>query len=339
MKRALLLVALTACGGDERCDPATGFCDRLSSYGLFEDIAAQTPASGVVPYAINTPLFSDYAAKDRFVRLPDSMTLSWSDLDAFGAPEGTVLVKTFSYPHDRRDPSAGRRLLETRLLVRTADSWTGASYVYDEEDQTDARLAVAGATLDTSWIHDDGSERTNRYSVPDKNQCKSCHAEHDGVIGALGPKARHVGNLAELVDAGLVSGAPPREMWPRAVVASDPSTGTVEERARRWLDINCGHCHNATGAARTSGLYLDATVTDPAQLGVCKPPVAAGGGSGGRRFAIVPGAPDESILVFRIESTEPDIAMPELGRNLVDAEGVALIREWVAQLAGSCASP
>lgn len=339
MKRALLAIALAGCDGFQPCDPSEGFCDQLSSYGLFDNIAAQTPASGVVPYAIATPLFSDYAVKERFVRLPDDQTMTWDGRDAFGAPDGTLLVKTFSYPRDRRDPAAGRRLLETRLLVREGGAWTGASYVYDADDPSDAKLAVAGATLETRWTHDDGSERTNAYSVPDKNQCKNCHAEHGDGSQSLGMKARHVANLGELVDGGLVTDAPPREEWPRAIVASDPASGSVEERARRWLDINCGHCHNERGAARTSGLFLDAGVMDPAQLGVCKPPVAAGAGSGGRRFAIVPGAPDESFLVYRIESMEPDIAMPELGRNLVDAEGVTLIREWIAQLAGSCASP
>ena len=88
--------------------------------------------------------------------------------------------------------------------------------------------------------------------------------------------------------------------------------------------------------ARTSGLYLDIAQTDPAQLGICKAPVAAGRGSGGRRYAIVPGQPDASILVFRIESTEADVKMPELGRNLVDDQGVALIRQWIAELPGTC---
>ena len=87
------------------------------------------------------------------------------------------------------------------------------------------------------------------------------------------------------------------------------------------------------GAARTSGLYLDHAQTEPAKFGVCKAPVATGRGSGGLSYDIVPGMPDMSILMYRISSTEPEIRMPELGRNLVHAEGVALIREWIEQLA------
>lgn len=351
---------LAGCGdnlrADARCDvpgagpgldPSGAWCERLSSYRLFDDLATQAPAEGVIPYAVNTPLFSDYAVKQRFLWVPPGEALTWSEDGAFGAPAGTVVVKTFGYDVDRRDPSRGRRLLETRLLVKTADAWRGASYVYPEGDPSDARLAVAGATLATRWIHDDGGERTNAYAVPNTNQCKNCHGEHDEVIDLLGPKARHLNRpgpegagitdqLQHLVDSGVLAGAPPPAMWPRLADALDPTTGTLDERARAWLDINCAHCHNATGPARTSGLFLDVAQTEPVLLGVCKPPVAAGRGSGGRAYGIVPGQPDASILVFRLESTEADIKMPELGRNLVHDEGVALIREWIAAMPGAC---
>jgi len=354
---ATVAAALAACGGGEDdcalpgdgpgVDPDGAFCERLSSYRLFADIAAQRPAAELVPYEVATPLFSDYAAKERFLWVPPGAALTWRDVDSFELPVGAVLVKTFSYPRDRRDPALGRRLLETRLLVRGSDAWRGVSYVYDA-DARDARRVVAGAAVDAAWLHDDGNERTNHYAVPNQNQCKSCHAEHDDVMGALGPKARHLNRpgpagsgidnqLQALIDRGALAGAPPRETWPRGIAAADPAAGTLEERARAWLDVNCGACHNPRGGmARTSGLYLDLSQTDLAELGVCKAPVAAGRGSGGRSFGIVPGQPDASILVFRIESTEPEIRMPELGRNLVDAEGVALIRQWIAQLPGSC---
>jgi len=347
VRRALALLVIAACGGDagEPCtidgtgiDPSGTFCTRLSSYGLFEDLATQTPANGVVPYEVNTPLFSDYAVKNRFVWLPAGEAMTWSDDGAFQVPVGGALIKTFGFLADRRDPDLGRRLVETRLLVRTDDGWTGASYVYD--DGGDARLALAGKFVDLSWIAVDGSVQTDRYAVPNKNQCKNCHAEHDDTIDAIGLKARHVNHGDQLdgwIDRGLVVGAPPADDRPRAPNAYDPDSGTLDARARAWLDINCAHCHNTHGgAARTSGLYLELAQTDPAAMGVCKPPVAAGRGSGGRKYGIVPGDPDASILVYRLESTEPEIRMPELGRNLVDAEGVALIRQWITEMPGTC---
>ncbi|MBA3460239.1 MAG: hypothetical protein H0T46_09790 [Deltaproteobacteria bacterium] len=338
----LTLVLAAACGGSDEpaCDPSGPMCKTLSSYRLFDDIATQTPAEGVVPYALNTPLFSDYTTKDRFVSLPPGESLAWrDDPDSFVAPTGTIVIKTFSYLADRRMPTGDRRLLETRLLIKQDTGWTGASYVYDEGKPSDAILAIAGAPLSASWIHDDGAARTNAYVVPNKNQCKECHNEHDDKLDLLGPKARHLNTgtqLQQLVDLGVVTGAPAAATWPKAVAAYDPGSGTVEQRARAWLDINCAFCHNDRGAARTSGLFLGYQETDALSLGICKPPVAAGRGSGGRAFGIVPGQPDASIMMFRIESTEPDIRMPELGRNLVDAEGASLVRAWIAQLPGSC---
>jgi uncharacterized repeat protein (TIGR03806 family) len=345
--RVGVFVALAACsGGGEPCklpmgelgvDPSGTMCNKLSTYGWFDDLASQTPADGVFAYEVRTPLFADYATKDRFLWLPPGAQMTWSDTDSFDMPVGSVMIKTFSYLHDRRDPSAGRELLETRLLIHGDDGWYGAAYVYDGDDAT---LKVAGSVIDASWIHDDGSERTNTYVVPNKNQCKDCHAEKaEHVISPIGPKARHLntdGQLEALIARGWLAGAPAPEMWPQTPVATDPSTGSLDARARGWLDINCSFCHNPTGMARTSGLFLDIGQTEPAKFGVCKPPVATGRGSGGRAYDIIPGAPDASIMMYRVESTEPEIKMPELGRNLVYDEGAALIREWITAMPGGC---
>jgi uncharacterized repeat protein (TIGR03806 family) len=341
VKLAVLAVALAlaaACGDNDVCDPAGAMCERLSYYGFFDDVATQAPAAGVFRYDLNTPLFSDYATKHRFLVLPPGGVATWRDADALDMPVGTVLVKTFGTLHDRRDPAQGERLLETRLLIHGTAGWHGAAYVYDG-DGHDAKLAEAGTVIDTSWIHDDGTPRTNPYVVPNANQCKNCHAEHDEVVSLLGPKARHInhdGQLEALVASGQLVGAPPADAWPKDPVATDPATGDLDAWARAFLDINCGHCHNPSGAARTSGLYLDAAETDLAKLGVCKAPVATGRGSGGLAYDIVPGEPDASIMIYRLSSTEPEIKMPELGRNLVYDEGVALIRAWITSMAGGC---
>ena len=103
----------------------------------------------------------------------------------------------------------------------------------------------------------------------------------------------------------------------------------LDSVTRSYLDINCGHCHNEAGAADTSGLLLDYEDHAPGALGVCKPPIAAGRGSGGFNYSIVPGDAANSIMPFRMRTTSPATMMPELGRSLAHAEGVALINDWV----------
>ncbi len=138
---------------------------------------------------------------------------------------------------------------------------------------------------------------------------------------------------------GWLRGLPKVEAIPRLACWDDARTGSIEQRARAWLDVNCAHCHSPTGPAYNSGLHLSANVDRPVEFGVFKTPVAAGRGSGNLTYDIVPGKPDQSILVFRISSTESGIAMPEFGRSLVHAEGVVLMREWIQGLAESRLSP
>jgi uncharacterized repeat protein (TIGR03806 family) len=314
--------------------------EKLSAYGLFlGNGSTQEPADGVVPYDLNSPLFSDYAAKYRFVRLPPGTSATYREDDVFEFPVGTIIAKTFAYPHDMRDLSRGQRLIETRLLIHQPDGWTGLPYMWNDE-QSEATLKVAGGACDVHWVHSDGKERTVNYLIPNTNQCLACH-ENSKVMAPIGPKARNLNKsfpypeggdnqLAHWEKVGYLKGAPSPAQAPRLPVWDDPSTGTVEQRARAWLEINCAHCHNPKGPARTSGLDLMGSQTDRYKQGFWKTPIATGRGSGGRFYDIIPGKPDASILVYRIESTELGVMMPELSRRLVHEEGVALVRHWIA---------
>lgn len=316
---------------------------QLSELGLFTgNGSTQEPAEGVVPYDLTTPLFSDYASKYRVIKLPEGASATYDAEDSFAFPVGTLIGKTFAYPADMRDPAKGERLLETRVLFHRPEGWVGFAYVWND-DQTDATLKIAGATMDVSWIHQDGQERSLEYLVPNANQCKGCHKWKDNKFLPIGPKARYLNKdfvykdktenqLVHWTRLGALSGAPEPEEAPRLAVWDDESSGTVEERARAWMEVNCAHCHNPLGPARNSGLDLMASQHDPFKYGVFKPPVAAGRGSAGSIYGIVPGKPDESILIHRIESTKLDVMMPELGRRTVHEEGVALVRDWIAQM-------
>jgi uncharacterized repeat protein (TIGR03806 family) len=344
------LIGLGGCGG---VGPGSGGPtsspdeppEKLSAYGLFAGAPAlQQPAEGVIPFDLNTPLFSDYTLKYRFLKLPTGTHASYSPDETFDFPVGTLIAKTFAYPRDARHPSKGRRLLETRILRREAEGWIGLPYVWND-DQTEATLDVAGGTVDVSWIHTDGTTRTNNYIIPNANQCKGCHLQNDAVT-PIGPKARHLNRdfayasgvenqLAHWTRAGALAGAPAPGAAPRLVAWDDPRTGSLEARARAWLEVNCAHCHNPGGPARNSGLDLMASQSNPTAYGVRKAPVAAGRGSGGLEFDIVPGRPDKSILAYRIASTDAGVMMPELGKRLVHEEGLALVRDWISAMGES----
>jgi hypothetical protein len=78
-----------------------------------------------------------------------------------------------------------------------------------------------------------------------------------------------------------------------------------------------------------------AAQADVVHQGLCKSPNSAGK-VGYLRYDLVPGRPDESILIYRLESTAPKVSMPALGRDVVHEEGVELLRQWIGSLSGTC---
>lgn len=304
---------------------ADGYPAKLSDYGFFADLTRRTPAARVVGYDLETPLFSDYAAKQRFIYVPTGAQAKYDAKAAFDFPVGSALIKTFGY-----GAGAAFKPIETRLLLRRASGWVAIPYVWNA-DGTDAVVKRAGTRLPVGFTDPSGRARQISYAVPNANQCKDCHAL-SGKIAPIGPKARylnHAGQLQALVKAGLLDRAPASA--PRVARWDDPKA-PLDARARAYLEINCAHCHNPAGAASNSGLFLELDRTDPVALGIGKRPVAAGRGSGGRDFTIAPGNPEGSILIYRLRSTDPGIAMPELGRATAHDEGIALLSEWIESL-------
>lgn len=396
MKHTLPLLAaalvLAACGNDAADRPASapaavadpaawetatvfhasGNPARLEDWGqLRVEGDRLVLAEGVVPYGLNTALFSDYALKLRTVWLPQGAEpAAWHDTDTFDFPVGTVITKTFYYPRAgggfervalEMDPDAhfdGRaldlsavRVIETRVLVRRDEGWAAIPYAWNE-DQRSTHLARTGAFVDLTLIDAGGRTQVLNYQIPDVNQCAQCHVTNagDGQVRPIGPRARHLNGgytyaqgeqnqLAYWREAGLLNGGPEAGGAPRSAVwhgELELSGMALEAAARAYIDINCAHCHSRTGHARTSGLYLEPSDPVGPAFGVCKPPIAAGRGTGNRLYSIVPGDSHASIFTFRMETDRPDAMMPELGRSLAHAEGVALVARWIDAMAGGC---
>jgi uncharacterized repeat protein (TIGR03806 family) len=305
----------------------TADAPSLSDYGLFD--ASGRPAPGVRPYALNTPLFSDGAEKFRYLWLPAGAQAAYRASGALAFPVGTVLIKRFAFAADARQPAQDMRAIETRLLIHRASGWVALSYVQEGDG---AVLKRAGKRIPVSIINAAGQPQTIDYAVPNQNQCKQCHQAGEA-IAPIGPTAGNLNDGRQLLQwqasgrlAGLpVAGVPRLARW-------DDATAPLDARARAYLAVNCGHCHDRAGFASNSGLYLNPEEQTPAHLGIWKRPVAAGRGSGGREFSIAPGQPDQSILLHRMTSSEPGVMMPQFGRSLAHEAGIALIRQWIAAM-------
>lgn len=311
-------------------------------------------ADDAMVYDLNTALFSDYAAKLRTLHIPAGETISHRDGELH-FPVGTVVSKTFLYQvddsaraelhaHWSGDPSElvmrKTRLMETRLLVHTKTGWQPFSYVW--------RDGNAYHTLTGDLLEVDTSDIPDRfaYLVPSRNQCASCHATNHttGKLKPIGLQVRHLNKpdpvfntnqLQSMVERGWLKLENRFADLPANAVIGDTNSD-LEHRARSYLDINCGHCHNPEGAADTSGLLLHYGAQDLASMGRCKPPIAAGRGSGGHLYSIVPGSARHSIMSYRMATRDPGSMMPELGRTLVHLDGVELIDSWINTLQGEC---
>ncbi|WP_341711194.1 SO2930 family diheme c-type cytochrome [Erythrobacter sp.] len=319
---ALAVQATPTAAVSEAAITEPGLPRALSEFGFFADAGAQVPAAGVMPYRLNTPLYSDGAEKLRFIYVPKGAKAFARGENLLDLPVGTALIKTFAFPVEGK-----RRLIETRVLLHRADGWLALPYLWNEE-QTEARLAVAGARLDLVTPRGEAIS----YRVPNKNQCKECHGL-DGAVTPIGPKARNLSHdwLQGMVLAGHLDAMPQDDdqlpLW------EDRESAPLVKAARAYLDVNCAHCHRPGATASNSGLDLRWEQQDSHALGIGKRPVAAGRGAGGFLFDIVPGSPDHSILPYRMSTTEGGIAMPEIGKSTVDEEGLAVVRRWIEEMA------
>jgi uncharacterized repeat protein (TIGR03806 family) len=339
---ALICISLSSYRLEDKED-LSKYPDKLSDWHFFEGkLSDLNPKSDVIPYELRTPLFSDYAQKLRFVKIPSGQKAKFDPKEVFDFPKGTILIKNFYYTNDLRKPEKGRRIIETRLLVHETNGWENLVYIWNE-DQTEAILDLAGDTKTVTWKDEKGKNQKLDYIIPNKNQCKGCHS-FNNQVKPIGPTARQLNGdftyksgqdnqLQYWKKAAILDDLPPDlNSVDKIAIWDDPQSGTLDQRARAWLDINCAHCHRPEGPGSTSGLYLSYYEENKTALGIFKTPVAAGRGSGGFAYDIEPGKPEKSILVYRIHSSDPGIMMPEIARKLVHKEGVELISQWIKEM-------
>ncbi len=337
-------------------DPAAKAPPKLSMIGVARRVNGVLELHpDMVPYELSVPLFSDYAVKRRALWLPAGTAISYRAKGPLDFPVGSILIKSFLFPEDMSEPTKHLRLIETRVIVRDKTEWKAWPYVWDDDGQ-DATLKVGGTVKSLPFMDVAGNKRTANYLVPQRNQCLDCHDRKDSggtFTDIIGPKARYlnreilvdgeaVNQLQRLSDNGWLKGMPALGLIDQAFSAEKVAQVGVAQlgkaelnaAARDYLDINCAHCHSPNGVeGRTSQLYLNFDNEDAFLMGVCKAPSSAGKGGFGRSYDIVPGQPDQSILVYRLQTTELGAMMPDIGRSLVHTEGLALVRRWILEMA------
>ncbi|MDA9774165.1 hypothetical protein N9B82_04335 [Saprospiraceae bacterium] len=317
------------------------FFDKISDYGIFSVKGAKLiPHEELINYRVINALFSDYAEKGRFVYMPAGKKAELQEDGFYKWPVGAMIVKNFGYTSDQLDQS---KYMETRLLIKEDLEWKAVSYVW-QDDGKDAIISKVGDIKAMKIKHGEMTHEFD-YVVPNKNQCRSCHNKNDK-IDPLGFK---FANLNKNIDVNGVSinqidylaskniiTRSNLEAAENTMISYDDETQSIQNRALAYLDVNCGHCHRPEGPGNTSGLFLQYNETRTNHLGFCKGPVAAGKGSGGRSYDIFPGNAEESILYYRMSSEDPSAMMPEIGRSLVHAEGVELIKQWINSIDYDC---
>jgi uncharacterized repeat protein (TIGR03806 family) len=338
---------------------APKFPRKLSETGLFASTKDHTPAPGVIPYSVNAELWSDGAVKDRFMAIPGDGKIDYDAMTypqpAPGArpgwrfPSGTVMVKTFSLDLEPGNPKSRRRL-ETRLLVgqRVAGNeevgdqvWRGYTYLWND-DQSDAELIEATGLDKTYAIADPkapGGKREQVWHFPSRTECTLCHtmsAKYVLGVNSLQANRDHdygdgvANQLATFEHIGLFNQPLPErpEKLPHLVDYRD-SRQDLDARARSYLHANCSHCHRKWGGGNAEFQLLFSLPMH--ETGVINVKPAHGDFELKDPRLLAAGAPDRSLVLFRMNKLGLG-RMPHVASNVVDVDGVTLVREWIEKM-------
>jgi uncharacterized repeat protein (TIGR03806 family) len=308
---------------DDDPDPIVpvSFLATLSEMGLFEGALSDlTPKSDVYVYEINSTLFTDYATKQRLIKLPGDLAMEYAGDDLLpDFPDNTMIAKTFFYYLDESNPDAGKKIIETRIQLKIDGLWEFGNYLWNDA-QTEATYDEDGGTIAISYIDGTGATRNVDYLIPSKSECAVCHFKNT-VNTPIGPKLRSmnfnpmneyvtINQLQFFIDNGLLTFAPDPSTISVLPDWQDDASYSLEDRARAYLDVNCAHCHNPDGVVASFGIDMRLeTAFDDTMI-----------------------YPNRGEIEARIQSTLPTYRMPQLGRTVVHEEAVAMLVAYLDSL-------
>ena len=315
----------------------------LSQTGCFSGPDTQTPAAGVIPYTVNTLLWSDGEKKGRYFAIPDGSHISITEDRPYIVPTTGVKNGNFDFPAGSviiKHFYSGSRIIETRLLMRHAnDGWAGYSYQWNDS-QTDATLLTTSKQISSPVSH----------YFPSPEECMDCHT--DAALVTLGPDTLQLnynqlytdGSEENMLDAlerlGYFDTALASDYKQARLHAIDDDSADLEARVRSYLHGNCAGCHRTGGPAggladlRYNASFAPNSVGGNTFYNVCNAPQGATDTPAGATALIEPGDAAHSALYLRLNSNDVQIRMPPIGRATIDSEAVRIIGQWIDSLTG-----
>lgn len=324
--------------------PPVALPKKLSDTRLFASTAKLAPGPSLIPYDVNSPLWSDGASKQRWFAVPTGKRIGFSGTGAWQFPDGSVFVKHFELPKTGADGKTVSTVrLETRVLVRDASGYVyGASYRW-RPDNSDADLVEVGqnASIVVAAGLKGAPDKTQNWFFPGRQDCLTCHTRASG--GVLGVNTRQMNRPYRYKDTGAtenqIHALSSIHLFEKdlddtlllsldRLVAADDLDEPIEARARSYLDSNCSHCHRPSGVHA----FWDAryeTALDEA--GIINGLVNNNLGQSDAKV-VVPRDWTRSILFKRISVAGQPHSMPPLAKQRVDKTGIGLIAEWIASM-------
>lgn len=224
------------------------FLTNLSELNIYNgDLGNLTPSDYAFEYDLVTPLFTDYAYKQRLLALPIGTSLEYQDNGLPEFPDNTVIAKTFYYYSDESNLNSQKIIIETRILIKIGGQWETGNYKWNDS-QTDATLTLDGHVVPTSYTNASGSTVNLDYEIPSNTDCFTCH-NINNIITPIGPKVRTLnfnGQLQEMINNNLITNIS-SEGDATSLPNWEDSSFTLDDRARAYLDVNCAHCHQPGG--------------------------------------------------------------------------------------------
>ena len=312
------------------------FPQKLSDTGVFADLATLAPNPGILAYEPNVTFWSDYALKRRWFAIPNlTDTVGFATDTNWTLPSGMVWIKHFDMEMERGNSATTKRI-ETRFLIKTTNSIYGVSYRWNDA-QTEAFLTADGGDLFNLTITNAGVPQTAVWEIPSRSSCLSCHTAVGGLALTFNTRQMNhtntmlgvTGSQIDLLNAaGYFSSSPPAAHFLPAFAAATNSNYSLEYRVRSYLAVNCVQCHQPGGAGPPSWdarSYLTLAQT----MLVNGIPVANDGGNPANKL-VVPGDPNHSVVLLRLQNTNGFSRMPPLATHALDPNAISLVQNWIA---------